>query len=168
MDGFDADQYQLTAKLYSTSADGYYNSLPINHTADQNTAEFTVVADPAYALSVKETSDTNSDTSGRKRVKNHLVTQGDSLNFIVTAKKENAAAGDSDSTSVEVQLYQYEKTGKSYKKADLDQVLVFGVAPGAGTDQEWSPTISANAEAGTYRLEFRYHDKVEYWDFLVE
>lgn len=168
LDGFDATQYQLTAKLYSTSADGYYNSLSINHTADQNTADFMVVADPTYALSVTETSDTDSDTSGRKRIKNHLVTQGDSLNFIVTAKEETATSGDTDSDPVEVQLYQYEKTGKYYKKTDLDRVLAAGTTPGAGTDQKWSPTVSANAQAGTYRLEFKYHDKVEYWDFIVK
>lgn len=168
LDGFDADQYQLTAKLYSTSADGYYNSLPINHDEDVTAAAFTVVADPIYALSVKETSDTSADASGKTRVKNHLVTQGDSLNFNVTAKQENTSSNDTDSTPVEVQLYQYEKSKKFYKKTDLGSVLTSVPALSAGADQKWSPAISANAQTGTYRLEFKYHDKVEYWDFIVK
>lgn len=153
--GFDPNEYQLTAKLYSTSETGYYNSLPINHADDSTTAVFTVKADPVYALQVTETG---------AKAKNHLLTAGDILHFLITAKEE---AGAEDSSSVDITLYQYDKASGTYKVTEMDQVLEKATSVAAGINQKWEPTVSENAAKGTYRLEFRYHNRTEYWDFMV-
>ena len=154
--GFEAGAYGLTAHLYSTSKKGYYNSIQVkSHAGDIDQANFRIVPDPQYALKAEETS-----AAEKVREKNHLVHAGDAFSFAVTAK------GGADTDSVQVQLYKY--NGSSYDKIDWNAVLDGEQAVQAGTDQKWTPAVSENAEKGVYRLEFTYHDKTEYWDFVIE
>ena len=149
--GFAPGEYQLTAKLYATSAEGYYNSIPVgNNQGDITTSAFTIMQDPVYALKVIENSD---------RTKNHFAQTGESFAFAVTA------SGGAVSDAVDVQLYRYEK--KQYVPVSTSAVLQG--APNLQTAQSgsWHPVVKDDAAKGTYRLAFTYHDKTEYWDFMI-
>lgn len=160
--GFDAGNYELVAKLYSTSEEGYYNSIKI--TTDESThAGFQIKADPTYALQVKEHSADNG-----MRVKNHFAKVGELFEFTVTAMKESGTAtGESagESDAVSVGLYRYDQG--AYTKVALDSVLDGTPDLKTGQDRSWQPAVKSGAKEGTYRLEFAYHDKTEYWDFMV-
>ncbi len=142
--------YTLYGKLYSTSAKGYYNSLPISDEAsDACKASFTVAKTPVYALQVQETS---------SKAQNHLVTGGETLSFTVTAK--------SGTDNVAVALYKY--TGSNYQKVELTSMFDDAQPVLNNENSSWTPTIQSEAEPGTYRLAFQYYDKTEYWDFIVK
>lgn len=154
LEGFDVNQYELIAALYSTSEDGYYNSIKVsNNTDDQTSAGFTVKADPVYALKVTE----NSASSGDRK-KNHFISAGETFKFEVKAK------GGESNDAVSIGLYQY-NNGK-YKKVTLSTILEDNAILKTGTGN-WTPKVQEGASKGTYRLEFTYHDKTEYWDFMV-
>ena len=161
--GFDAGGYELEAQLYSTSVDGYYNSIQVTkkeNAADVycvDSAAFWITADPQYALKAEETSKTD-----QTRDKNHLVKAGDTFAFNLTAMVDGEAGTD----TVDVQVYQY--NGKSYDKIAWNAVFNGEQSIQAGIDQKWHPTVSENAAKGVYRLAFTWHDKTEYWDFMVE
>lgn len=160
--GFDADNYELVAKLYSTSEEGYYNSIKI--TTDESThADFRIKADPTYALQVKEHS-----AEKNVREKNHFAKAGESFDFTVTAMKESGTeTGESaaESDAVSVGLYRYDQG--AYTNVALDFVLDGTPDLKNGQNQSWAPAVKSGAKEGTYRLEFTYHDKTEYWDFMV-
>lgn len=105
-----------------------------------------------YALKVEECSE--------KR-KKHLIKQGETVSFSVTA------LGGSGEEEVKVQVYRYHKDTNLYKKVKMHEILEENPGLQCGNRQGWMPTISSHAQAGTYRLEFAYHDKTEYWDFIV-
>ena len=105
-----------------------------------------------YALKVEECSE--------KR-KKHLIKQGETVSFSVTA------LGGSGEEEVKVQVYRYHKDTNLYKKVKMHEILEENPGLHCGNRQGWMPTISSHAQAGTYRLEFAYHDKTEYWDFIV-
>ena len=152
--GFDPNQYELTAALYSTSEEGYYNSIQVEKNADDKTsADFTIQKDPVYALKVTENS-----ASANNRKKNHFASAGESFQFEVTSK-----GGEADD-KVSIGLYQY-SNGK-YKKVTLSTILEDNAELKTGT-MSWNPKVKEGASTGTYRLEFVYHDKTEYWDFMV-
>ena len=160
--GFDADNYELVAKLYSTSEEGYYNSIKI--TTDESThADFRIKADPTYALQVKEHS-----AEKNVREKNHFAKAGETFDFTVTAMKESGTeTGESaaESDAVSVGLYRYDQG--AYTNVALDSVLDGTPDLKNGQNQSWAPAVKSGAKEGTYRLEFTYHDKTEYWDFMV-
>lgn len=109
---------------------------------------------PEYALKAVETS------SG----KNHLVKAGDVLAFKVTATSTEST----DTEKVQVKLYQYENG--VYKTTALNSVLngQDEIRPVTGPDNpNWTPEVATSATKGTYRLEFTYHNRTEYWDFIV-
>lgn len=105
-----------------------------------------------YALKVEECSE--------KR-KKHLIKQGEKVSFSVTA------LGDGGEEEVKVQVYRYHKDTNLYKKIKPHEILEENPRLHCGNRQGWTPTISSHAQAGTYRMEFAYHDKTEYWDFIV-
>lgn len=158
--GFDPADYELVAKLYSTTKEGYYNSIPVDANAsDKSQAAFTIASDPVYALKVQEQS-----AKKKIREKNHFVSAGDVLDFLITTKADK-----SDTGVVNIRLYQY--SNGAYVKKAVNSVLDGATAIAAEVNSlntEWKPQVKAQAEAGVYRLEFTYHDRIEYWDFKVE
>ena len=167
LEKFAAGSYQLTAALYSTSEEGYYNSIPVgSNSGDHTTADFTVKEDPVYALKVMEQSATAGEAGAAVRTKNHLATAGESFAFAVQA------TGGEDTDQISVKLYRYDRSGKNYIPVELEQVFTAATAPQLTTtgqgSQTWMPEVTAGAAAGTYRLEFDYHDRTEYWDFIVQ
>ena len=105
-----------------------------------------------YALKVEECSE--------KR-KKHLIKQGETVSLSVTA------LGGSGEEEVKVQVYRYHKDTNLYKKIKMHEILEKIPRLYCGNCQGWTPTVSTQAQAGTYRLEFTYHNKIEYWDFIV-
>ena len=144
---FEAGSYTLEGYLFSTSANGYYNSISIEHSgAYTKEAVFSVAERQKYAVKVEE-------IGGRDM--NHIASPGESFNFEITTN----AGGD-----VSVSLYRME--GDTFVKTDLSNVL--SPTPSiSGTSAVWNPTVSGKAQIGTYRLEFKYFDRTEYWDFIV-
>ena len=154
LEGFSPDQYDLVATLYSTSEEGYYNSIKVeSNQEDVPSAGFTIKQDPVYAIKVNEKS---AEDSTRK--KNHFAEVGESFHFEVTAK------GGENDDQVGIQLYQYDN--KTYKKITTDTILEGSQTLKTGTGN-WKLTVKESAQKGIYRLEFTYHDKTEYWDFMV-
>lgn len=154
--GFDENQYELIATLYSTSEEGYYNSIKVKGNTgseDITNADFTIKEDPVYALKVTEKS-----AQENARKKNHFASVGESFKFEVTAK-----GGETDD-QVGIQLYQLKN--KAYKKITTDTILEGSETLKRGTGN-WNPKVKEDASKGIYRLEFTYHDKTEYWDFMV-
>lgn len=125
--------------------------------ADTARAPFQILSDPVYALQVAEMS-----AASKVREKNHLVKPGDVFAFEVTAKTDDTVGTD----TVQTEIYRY--NGRSYEKIDWTLVLQGEQTISAGQNKSWKPTVSENAEKGVYRLQFTYHDKTEYWDFMVE
>ena len=152
--GFQVGNYRLKAELYSTSASGYYNSLSVRNT-ENDTAPFSILKNPEYALKVEEKNGTG--------IRNHFAKPGQSFQFAVTA------IGGSDSDEVSVKLYSYQNG--VYSSMELSEVLegipsLTTTAAGAEAGT-WSPIVVQGAADGTYRLEFTYQDRTEYWDFIV-
>ena len=58
---------------------------------------------------------------------------------------------------VDIQLYKY--NNKAYVKTEVKTALKAG---------SHELKIVDDAAKGTYRLEFTYHDRTEYWDFIVK
>ena len=148
----ESQDYELIAKLYSTSATGYYNSIEI--TEESKKMDFTVIKNPVYALKVTE-----EYTEGSR---NHLIQYGQSFEFEVTAK------GGVDADPIEVDLYQYEgENGQEYYQT-VDLGTVFTEKPKiTQSANTWKPNLCPNAPDGVYRLEFSFHNRKEYWDFIV-
>ena len=77
-------------------------------------------------------------------------------------------ANGSDTGAVNIQLYQY--SNGAYVKKSVNAVLEGTTAIAVDTNDqntEWKPQVKTQATAGVYRLEFTYHDRIEYWDFKV-
>lgn len=159
MYGFEEGEYVLAAKLYSTSEDGYFNSIPVRANDDtSSTAGFTIQKNPVYALKVEEKSAALAKEDER-REKNHLIHAGESFSF------EVASQGGEPEDVVEAVLYQY--AGKVYQPIALSDVFEQAPELNTGNARSWNPVVTEDAETGTYRLAFTYHDKVEYWDFII-
>lgn len=154
--GLAVGSYNLKGALYSTSATGYYNSITVTHEADKYLAPFNVQANPKYTLKVAEGNGTG--------VRNHLAKSGQNFDFIVTANAENGI-----NDSVKVNLYRYHTSGSEqgkYQKILLSSIFE-GTPDLSEVNKKWNPKVVQNAAPGTYRLEFQYGDKTEYWDFII-
>ena len=150
LQGFEKGVNKIRASLYSSSVASYYNSISTSQKAE---AEFMVKENLETALSISGTSDTE----------NTLLQPGTSIQLAVSCK-----GASNIQQNVSVALYQYQHDAKNYKKILLNQIFVDSkeeVAP--ETTPNWVAKIKNQAEKGTYRLEFQYGDKVEYWDFII-
>lgn len=66
-----------------------------------------------------------------------------------------------------MKVYQYEN-GEYALKAWSDLFAETEESISLAEDEViWNPKISKTADAGTYRLEFTYQNKTEYWDLIV-
>ena len=152
--GLEPGTYKVTGALYSTSATGYYNSIAVNDENSKNpSVEFQVEEMPVYSLQITE------------EQQNHLAEPGGKFYFVIkTEKIQDAQAGGTQASSESVDVNLYRFVNHTYKLVPLDTVL-----DGTGEifSNEWSPSVLKNAAAGTYRLEFNYHDRTEYWDFII-
>ena len=157
--GFDPGEYDLVAKLYSTTQEGYYNSIPVaSNASDQTTATFKITKDPVYALKVEEKR-ADSSKSVNRREKNHFIQAGESFDFAVTAN------GGEPNDAVTIQAYRY--VDEAYHMISMDELFEQTPNLHTGVAQSWQPVVKAGVAKGTYRLAFMYHDKVEYWDFMT-
>ncbi len=156
MQGFEAGNFGLKAELYTTSADGYYNSIPIRNDVD-TMAAFTVEEDPSTSLKVV----TDEDVTGSDK-RNHLRKPGQSIALNVTA------VGGVPEDRVDVTLYTYVEAGSEsgYVPVPLENVLTEKPELATGVNT-WQSPVAETAGTGIYRLQFNYLDRTEYWDFLV-
>lgn len=156
MQGFEAGNFGLKAELYTTSADGYYNSIPIRNDVDTSAA-FTVEEDLSTSLKVV----TDEDVTGPDK-RNHLRKPGQSIALNVTA------VGGVPEDRVDVTLYTYVEAGSEsgYVPVPLENVLTEKPELATGVNT-WQSPVAETAGTGIYRLQFNYLDRTEYWDFLV-
>ncbi|XCP85921.1 hypothetical protein ABXS75_03715 [Roseburia hominis] len=148
MVGFREGEVKLKATLYSSQDAYYHNELDTTRIDDRT---FTVKPNPSIALSVTQ--------------QTHLYSPGESMELTVEAK-----GPENNPEKVSVRLFRYNRSGKNYEAKSLEDVLPYAsesLSPGTGP-RSWTAEIFEKAAPGTYRLEFQYHDKIEYWDFIVK
>ena len=149
MTGFAEDNVHLKATLYSSPDATYYNELK---TGRENTVDFAVVQNPTFALSVKQAEN------------KHLYSAGETMQLTL-----NTQSGiTDDSEPISVKLFKYNRNGKNYTPESLTDVLTGAQETCVASPEAWTAAISESAALGTYRLEFRYHNKTEYWDFIIK
>lgn len=147
MTGFPEGDVRLKAMVYASPDASYHNELD---TGKEITQRFAVTENPAFALSARQAQDI------------HLYSAGDKMTLTVQTK----SALEGDTEPVMVRLFRYDRSGKDYAPVgSLSEI--FDSAQESCMAGSWEATVTAKAAPGTYRLEFRYHDKVEYWDFIV-
>ena len=157
LEAFDTGDITIKASLYSSSVANYYNELK----ADQYTATvaFVTTENPEYALSVNANAgDANAE------MKAHEIEKGAELSLKIKGRK----GGQIDPNGIaSVKVYQYEN-GEYALKAWSDLFAETEESISLAEDEViWNPKISKTADAGTYRLEFTYQNKTEYWDLIV-
>ena len=149
--GFEKGDYELTARLCTTSETGYFNGESVNMDTDiRALSSFTITDAAEYSLKVQPKS--NPDTADQ------IVKKGETL--LLAVSTDGALADE----KIGVQLYCYHNG--NYIKKEVDSVLT-EVPIHAQKMYMWKPRVALNAAAGTYRLEFVYHNRTEYWDFIV-
>lgn len=149
LQGFTTGENKIRASLYSSSVASYYNSISTSQKAE---AVFHVIKTPEIALSV----------SGSGNTENTLLQPGESIQLAVSSTGQIKSQ-----QKVIVTVYQYQKSTKNYRKMQLDQIFETPTAELEFGDAIWKTRIKEQAEPGTYRLEFQYGDKTEYWDFII-
>lgn len=157
LEAFDKGNITIKASLYSSSVANYYNELK----ADQYTATvaFVTTENPEYALSVNANAE-----DANAEMKAHEIEKGAELSLKIKGRK----GGQIDPNGIaSVKVYQYEN-GEYALKAWSDLFAETEESISLAEDEViWNPKISKTADAGTYRLEFTYQNKTEYWDLIV-
>ena len=157
LEAFDTGNIMIKASLYSSSVANYYNELK----ADQYTAmvTFATAENPDYALSVNANAE-----DAEAEMKAHEIEKGAELSLKIKGRK----GGQIDPNGIaSVKVYQYEN-GEYALKAWSDLFAETEESISLAEDEViWNPKISKTADAGTYRLEFTYQNKTEYWDLIV-
>lgn len=157
LEAFDTGAITIKASLYSSSVANYYNELK----ADQYTAmvTFATAENPDYALSVNANAE-----DAEAEMKAHEIEKGAELSLKIKGRK----GGQIDPNGIaSVKVYQYEN-GEYALKAWSDLFAETEESISLAEDEViWNPKISKTADAGTYRLEFTYQNKTEYWDLIV-
>lgn len=157
LEAFDTGDITIKASLYSSSVANYYNELK----ADQYTATvaFATAENPDYALSVNANAE-----DANAEMKAHEIEKGAKLSLKIKGRK----GGQIDPNGIaSVKVYQYEN-GEYALKAWSDLFAETEESISLAEDEViWNPKISKTADAGTYRLEFTYQNKTEYWDLIV-
>jgi hypothetical protein len=144
----DDGKVRLRATAYSAVDASNYNELYTKRVA---MTEFSVSANPTAALKVSASDD-----------KNHLYSAGDDLELDVSTTSES-----SDDQSVSVKLYKLIALKRKYELIPLADIFDTS-ASGVVVGKTWNSKLLELVPKGTYRLEFKYYDKTEYWDFIVK
>ncbi len=144
LQGFEVNQeYTLCADLFSSSVSSYYN---LEDTTESVVCKFSAVDNPTHTLAVDGTE------------QSHLLAGGQTL-------KLNIYTDGTMDSELDIRLFRYNKGTMDYSLCQWNGVFTQKQEV-SGT--LWQQKISDNAIKGTYRLEFTYADKTEYWDFIVE
>lgn len=150
---FDEGTIRLKATVYSAPDAHEYNEL---RTGAQDTFELIPTASPTYSLDAKSQGSAS-----------HKLAPGSSLTLDV----ETLSSTGSDSQPVSVQPYRLDATiFRSSRTQKYSTILLTDVFTGASdtcSPGNWSANVTNSAPQGTYRLAFTYHNKVDYWDFVV-
>jgi hypothetical protein len=146
--GFEAGKkYKLCATLYSATDANYYNDLATLH---EDSAEFSVVANTEHSLKVSA----NTLLASWRVIKQKGVFSGG-----IQIKDDDT---DGDYDKIKVNLYK--QNGESYSSVALTSIFDnTGI-----TNSKFTWLVNENAQAGVYRLEFKYYDKVEYLDIIIK
>ena len=150
--GLELGSNKLKASLYSSSVASYYNSIATTENAE---VVLNVKEKPKTSIYV-----TNEDAS----TDGTFVKPQDKMKLSVNCKK-------TDGDTVSVSLYQYQAKTGQYQKCSLDTVFEDAkteIEVLSDTAGVWEATVLEQTQAGTYRLEFIYEDKAEYWDFIIQ
>lgn len=156
--GGEGGQVTLLASLYAVRDASYYREVDLK---TRGIASFPVQAEPRYTLGVGAA---QADGEGEQR---RLLEKGEAFTLKVRAFEEGTS-GTEDEVSVAV--YQFDKENRSYTCLDWQEVFanedgcLVKLSKG---DALWKGLVSEEAGSGVYRLEFSYHDKTEYVDFIV-
>ncbi len=147
----------LRASLYASNDASYYNDLNLNKTAFIN---FEAKEVPEYALFI---SDANSQEK-----KDHLFEKGEPLSLNIQTLK-NGAVEPSDKASIAI--YRWDKQKQNYTHIGWSELFngEENIDIELTNDSTiWTGHLLEEAAAGVYRLEFCYHDKIEYVDIIVK
>ncbi|WP_418746427.1 beta strand repeat-containing protein [Frisingicoccus sp.] len=157
LEAFDTGDITIKASLYSSSVANYYNELKADQYTDMIT--FSTAENPDYALSVNANAE-----DAEAEMKAHEIEKGAELSLKIKGRK----GGQTDPNGIaSVKVYQYEN-GEYALKAWSDLFAETEESISLAEDEViWNPKISKTADAGTYRLEFTYQNKTEYWDLIV-
>lgn len=156
--GGEDGKVMLRASLYAARDASYYNDVDLRKSGD---VSFFVKAESEYTLGVG-----NAHVTGEEDQR-HLFEKGETFSLEIRAF-EDGTPGTEDEVSAVV--YQFDKESQSYTCIDWQAVFVNGdsnlvkLSDGAAL---WQDSVSEEAVSGVYRLEFSYHDKTEYVDFIV-
>lgn len=151
-------QVILRASLYAARDASYYNDVDLRKSED---VSFFVQAESEYTLGVGAAHVTGEENQ------RHLFEKGETFSLGVCAFEEGMPRNEDE---VSVAVYQFDKKNQSYTCIDWQDVFVnedsnlVKLSDGAGV---WEVSVSEEAVSGVYRLEFSYHDKTEYVDFIV-
>lgn len=149
----------LRASLYASKDASYYNDLDLHKTAS---VSFNVKAEPEYALGVGDYRDVGEENN------KHLFEKGETFSLGIRALKDGMPELED---VISVAIYQFDKQRQNYTRVDWSAVFANeeNTAVKLSSDfAAWTGSISENAISGVYRLEFSYHDKIEYEDFIVK
>jgi hypothetical protein len=155
-DGLKGGEWTLTAKLYSARDADYYNEIFTNH---KDTTTVNIENTVNYSLQV----------TGKEHI--FKTDETASLTVNTTASEEVKAE------KVNIRLFAYDSTTiADYEEIQLTDVFVNDTAEAIDIEIDnsnkgnanWQGKIAQGAPLGTYRLEFTYHERTEYWDFIIE
>ncbi len=142
--------FRLT--VYAASHPEYYNAFLIPGMSC--ICEYTIVENPTYRLDVES------------KDKNQIYSVGESVTFKVDASTTVATgAEDLQKAELTVALQRKGSTSASYDPIDLNSL--FTNAQGNIKNGEKTWTLRPDAAQGTYRLVFRYAERVEYLYFII-
>lgn len=157
LEAFDTGDITIKASLYSSSVANYYNELKADQYTD--TVTFSTAENPDYALSVNANAE-----DAEAEMKAHEIEKGAELSLKIKGQKGRQIDPNGIAS---VKVYQYEN-GEYALKAWSDLFAETEESISLAEDEViWNPKISKTADAGTYRLEFTYQNKTEYWDLIV-
>ena len=156
--GGEDGKVMLRASLYAARDASYYNDVDLRKSGD---VSFLVKAESEYTLDVG-----NARVTGEED-QSHLFEKGETFSLEIRAL-EDEKPGTNDEVSAVV--YQFNKENQNYTCIDWQAVFVnadsnlMTLSDGIAM---WQDSVSEEAVSGVYRLEFSYHDKTEYVDFIV-
>lgn len=149
----------LRASLYASKDASYYNDLDLNKTT---LLSFDVKAEPKYALEVGDYRAVGEENNKR------LFEKGETFSLGIRALKDGPPESED---AVSAAIYQFNKERQNYTRVDGSVVFANEASTMVNLSNgfaAWTGSISDNAVSGVYRLEFSYHDKIEYEDFIVK
>lgn len=163
----------LQASLYVSQDTDYYNGLKIS----TSFVSFPVQADPEYDLYIGEDDGEGGEINdGNSRIleKGQTLSLGILLSAFGSVEDVSGTSETYGENALSVTAYRFDREQQNYSRIEWNSLFdqesgdinSDNLKDGRNT-VKWQQSISENAQAGIYRLEFCYHDKTEYRDLIV-